>query len=927
MVVFSVSLLVCGLAQAAGKPVNHLPPTEEEISMIKAALPTKASAQPAKPRKVLLFYLTEGFYHKCIPIGNKAVELLGEKTGAYETVTCNDMAIFSKEKLAQFDAIIFNNTTRLKFENPEQRKALIDFAKSGKGIMGIHSASDNFYDWAEAAEMIGGQFDGHPWTSGGTWAIKINEPGHILNRAFGGKGFMISDEIYQLKEPYSRDKLRVLVSLDMDNKANYEGVKSEPKREDKDNAISWIHRFGEGRVFYCSFGHNNHIFWNKMILRHYLDGFQYALGDLDADDTVSAKLREQPVPALSQGGDEYSSIIDYDFGQSRQQLSKIEEQIRTANPKERKEIEARLLLALDCPATKPAGKQFVCRMLRRIGTEESVSVLAALLYDKENSHMARFALQHIPSSKADDALREALDSLAGELKIGVISTIGQRGDEKAIPELAKLTACDTDSDESKAMPSAAISALGTIGGANAARALGDMEVCGCLAGAWSEAYLRCADDLSDSGKKAAAVDIYKKLSSDNNETMVRVAAYRGLVRADSRNAANTIIDMLENNNDVIRKAGGQLIGESSGRKSTDRAVTEAASEKLPKLGPEMQLIVLAALADRGDPAAEQAVAKLLDSGSESVQVAAAKALAVLGGKESIDALAKKATQGGAAGQAAFTSLSMLNGKGVDAALIEVLQTETGEIQAKITEALGLRMQKEALPLIMEIAGGENRSARKAAYKSLALMAGQDEFNNIIALLLANDSAGEKRELQKALGEVAKRLDDVEKAIHFVVDVMDRADNNGKMSLMNTAAQLGGDEALNAVSRYVNSKDADLGKAAIRALGAWSDSSPAETLLGIAEDDPDDVRQVLALRGCVNVATLADKGASGETVKILDRAIKAARRPDEKKLVLAALSAVPSQRALKVVEGYLDDDQVKVEAKGAYNQIKKSLNRK
>ena len=61
---------------------------------------------------------------------------------------------------------------------------MLNFLKQGKGVAGIHAASDNFYKWKAAARMVGGQFDGHPWNAGGTWSFKLNDPKHTLNRAF-----------------------------------------------------------------------------------------------------------------------------------------------------------------------------------------------------------------------------------------------------------------------------------------------------------------------------------------------------------------------------------------------------------------------------------------------------------------------------------------------------------------------------------------------------------------------------------------------------------------------------------------------------------------------------------------------------------------------------------------------------------------------
>ncbi len=283
---------VCNLAAAAQRELKPL--SEADLAKIKAALPEKATATPAKPRKVLIYWKCEGFFHEGgIRWGNKAFELMGQKTGAYTVVVSDDIAMFEPEKLKEFDAVIFNNTTGQTLGEEKNRKALLDFVNSGKGIVGTHSSVDNWYRWPEGAAMMGALFAGHPW---GRCAVKLDDPTHPLAKAFGGKGFWMNDEMYKMKEPYSREKLRVLLSFDlshMDEKADKAG------RPDHDNPIAWIHEVGKGRVFYCSFGHQDHIFYTKELLQFYLDGIQYALGDLPADATPSAKLNPQPKPALA----------------------------------------------------------------------------------------------------------------------------------------------------------------------------------------------------------------------------------------------------------------------------------------------------------------------------------------------------------------------------------------------------------------------------------------------------------------------------------------------------------------------------------------------------------------------------------------------------------------------------------------------------
>jgi type 1 glutamine amidotransferase len=164
------------------------------------------------------------------------------------------------------------------------KQALLEFVRKGKGLVGIHAATDSFYDWPEGASMLGGLFDGHPWGAGGTWAFKLGEPSHPLNRAWGGKGFKLQDEIYQFKSPYTRTDRRVLVSLDLSDPVTG-GVEKGVKRTDRDFAVAWIKKEGQGRVFYCSLGHAANVFQDANVLRFYLDGIQFALGDLEADSS------------------------------------------------------------------------------------------------------------------------------------------------------------------------------------------------------------------------------------------------------------------------------------------------------------------------------------------------------------------------------------------------------------------------------------------------------------------------------------------------------------------------------------------------------------------------------------------------------------------------------------------------------------------
>ena len=280
------ALTVTLLAGRAVLAADVMKVPEHELKRVKQALPVKATAEPAKPRRILIFCRTEGFAHDSIPIGAKALELMGEQTGAWKADVSKDMESFDADSLKKYDAVVFNNTTQLVFIDPTHREALLKFVRNGGGIVGIHAACDNFPIWKEGQELIGAVFDAHPWQQ---IPVKLDDPKSPLSKAFNGKAFWVKDEIYRFKTPYSRDRLHVLLSMDMTRMKD-----KGQSRPDGDNAVAWIQEVGKGHTFYCSLGHVHEIFWNPTLLQFYCDGIQYALGDLKADAMPSAKLSPQP---------------------------------------------------------------------------------------------------------------------------------------------------------------------------------------------------------------------------------------------------------------------------------------------------------------------------------------------------------------------------------------------------------------------------------------------------------------------------------------------------------------------------------------------------------------------------------------------------------------------------------------------------------
>ena len=187
----------------------------------------------------------------------------------------------------------------------------------------------------------------------------------------------------------------------------------------------------------------------------------------------------------------FEALQSYTWGDDRKLLDPIDEAIVATHgdAAARAKLEERLIAVLKSDAGRN-GKDFVCRKLKVMGTDASIPTLASMLGDKEHSHMARYALQTMESPAAGKALLDSLSELSGELKVGVIGSLGARQDNGAVSTLANLL---NDSDAVVAR-SAAL-ALGAVRSKDAAKALAAAKSNAAVL----DATLACAEGMLADG--------------------------------------------------------------------------------------------------------------------------------------------------------------------------------------------------------------------------------------------------------------------------------------------------------------------------------------------------------------------------------------------------------------------------------------------
>ncbi len=278
--------------------------TDTWLSKIEELAPSEPTVKNVSKKNILVFSKATGFVHWTIPHNIAMLKILSRKSGAFEIHVGYDIENFDKNNLKKYDAIILNNSnpkgpnrdlfsdllkenTSLSAEEiskqaPRYEQNLIDYVSKGGGLMILHGAIVVQNNSPEFSKMTGGSFDYHPKQQ----SIHLTEVDidHPLVHAFKGEGLTHIDEPYFFKNAYFDYNFRPLLYLEVDK---LEGV----KKAISSNIVyvSWIKRYGKGRVFYSSPSHNAQTMDNPEFLQFLLDGLQYVVGDLKCDDSPIGK--------------------------------------------------------------------------------------------------------------------------------------------------------------------------------------------------------------------------------------------------------------------------------------------------------------------------------------------------------------------------------------------------------------------------------------------------------------------------------------------------------------------------------------------------------------------------------------------------------------------------------------------------------------
>ncbi|MGE5419809.1 MAG: DUF1080 domain-containing protein, partial [Chloroflexota bacterium] len=325
--------------------------------------------------------------------------------------------------------------------------------------------------------------------------------------------------------------------------------------------------------------------------------------------------------------------------------------------------------------------------------------------------------------------------------------------------------------------------------------------------------------------------------------------------------------------------------------------------------------LIAMFGERGDKLALPVINEALSSKIPDERKEAAPALAAISKNEAISALVnyminfKSADDQNAAKEALMT---VMRNEDLRFLLPVIKEGSTAAVKTSL-ELLAWKSDPKYFSDVFALTSSSNDTVKSAAIKALPALAGPDNQQQLIDLLIKTDNAGQVADLQNAVAVAAGQVEDPEKRSAAVVQTLKTNGNNAsaKIKLVPVLAKTGGREALAVVLNEFGNGNADMRDASFKALTGWRDYSASSALYEILASG-NKTFEGQAFDGYIRQVRTSGLPAE-QKVLLIRKLMPFAGSPQRKNALITELGRQNTYQSLFFVAGYLDDPQTSAAA--------------
>ena len=596
-------------------------------------------------------------------------------------------------------------------------------------------------------------------------------------------------------------------------------------------------------------------------------------------------------------GDVWEDIAGYEYGDEPNPCEQVEKLLQETPINEYGRIEQKLIAVAASKDATQAGRAVACRFLQQVGTEKCIPAVSGLLRDEILSDYARLVLERLKSEEADRAMRDALETASDKVKIGILATLGERRDDKAIEPAVKLA-----HSSNPALAKAAIQVIGKLGGEEAAVFLSSMKPAKKIVPTQMRAMVECARSLSGNDK----VYLCEKVLAGFYRPC-HIAALRELTNVDTTKASYLIARAIKSNDVKLRRDGLSIVAGTKGKR-----VTRNMLDLLDEMSPDRQAELIVALGARGDKAALDKIMRHITSNNTIIQDAAVKAVSKLGGADAVKLLLGT-TDSPKLRDSVTKAIAGMKGDNINDALVESLKDRN--LRKAAIHASIARGNTKAVPGLLKLVQDEDPDVRKEAWTGLSTLASRDDMNSMMKILVKIKEARDLSYAEEAVKKVFYRAENRSKCFKAVAGHYEAVTEATKGIILELGAATGDSQALKLERNALESGNKELYARALRSLAKWPNETAADDLLRQAKNASEQVDRIVALRGYIRIAGIEKaKLSADERMKMLKTAIGLAKRNEEKQQIVSGLQHVKNLEALDMLGKYMDDPALQAEAR-------------
>lgn len=532
-------------------------------------------------------------------------------------------------------------------------------------------------------------------------------------------------------------------------------------------------------------------------------------------------------------------------------------------------------------------KGVACRRLALVGNDDSIPILEKLLGDAELSHLARVALEGIPSKRVDAVFRRQLESAHGELLIGIINSIGNRRDAAAVASLLKLFPSSTPEIRPEILY--ALSEIGTVESSEAILKMLETPA-GLSTDLLADCAMRCADRLAKDGNTGNAIAIYQVVRSTSVSKNLLNAAKLATIRLSKDAGLPLLTELLRSSSDSQFATGLQAI-----RLLPSNQAAPILCHELESATADRSDMILDAIGDLREKSSLEMVKKSLDAGSPRVRAAAARAVGRIGDASVVPVLFAfcRGIYPELAAEA-FKSLTQLEGSDVDGAILDAAR-EAGDDELSALRLIGERRIRAPKVLLIALTSMIEQK-RIAAMESLGKTATDAELGPLLDAIQVGTSE-ERKVAVSAVASVCRRSGDPDAITPKISSHFADSPLELQVIRFDLLKTIGGAAALCEVLQNASSSNEQIIDAATRALGDWPTPDVADGLLSLCSSIETPKYKIRALRAYIRIFRQFGF-PNDQRLKMARDAFALSTRNDEKVLVLHALLSFQNRDSMQ-----------------------------